>query len=248
MSQPSHDRPRIGFIGLGIMGHPMAGHLVSGGYALTAFDTSDTAAARLQAAHPGVVVADSVAAVGAAADIVITMLPDGQRVQEVALAAGGLVESMAPGSLLLDTSSAQPWLTVATAQGLAARGIGMVDAPVSGAQWGAEQAGQPRLHGRWGAGRPRPGAPAPRPARAGRLPLRAPRRGSHHEVHQQHHHTCLAVLAGRISARSDCCRRAGCGSGHQTHSRPCLADATALDVLPPAMREDAERNLHVDLA
>ena len=140
MSQPSHDRPRIGFIGLGIMGHPMAGHLVGAGYALTAFDTNAAATARLEEAHPGVVVADSVAAVGAAADIVITMLPDGQRVQEVALAAGGLVESMAPGSLLLDTSSAQPWLTVATAQGLAARGIGMVDAPVSGAQWGAEQA------------------------------------------------------------------------------------------------------------
>ena len=70
----------------------------------------------------------------------LTMLPDGEVVQQVALGPSGLAETMKPGSLLLDTSSAQPWLTLATAAALAERGIGMIDAPVSGAQWGAEQA------------------------------------------------------------------------------------------------------------
>jgi 3-hydroxyisobutyrate dehydrogenase-like beta-hydroxyacid dehydrogenase len=90
--------------------------------------------------HPDVVAAASPADVGAAADIVITMLPDGQCVQDVALGPSGLADGMQPGSLLLDTSSAQPWLTLQTAEKLAQRGVGMIDAPVSGAQWGAEQA------------------------------------------------------------------------------------------------------------
>ena len=135
-----HDRPRIGFIGLGIMGHPMAGHLAKAGYAMSAFDTDPAAIGRLRDIHPGIDAVESAAAVGAASDIVLTMLPDGEVVQQVALGPGGLMETMASGSLLLDTSSAQPWLTLATAAALAERGIGMIDAPVSGAQWGAEQA------------------------------------------------------------------------------------------------------------
>ena len=148
MSQPADDRPsigpgsgrRIGFIGLGIMGHPMAGHLAAAGHPLTVFDVSAAAAQRLLEVHPSVVVVDSPAAVGAASEIVITMLPDGHCVQDVAVGPNGLVETLAPGSVLLDTSSAQPWLTLATAEQLATKGIAMIDAPVSGAQWGAEQA------------------------------------------------------------------------------------------------------------
>lgn len=134
------ERPRLGFIGLGIMGHPMAGHLAKAGLAMTVYDTNPAAIDHLRDVHPGVVAVDSPAGVGGASDVVITMLPDGECVQQVALAPGGLVEAMAHGSLLLDTSSAQPWLTLATAAALAERGVGMVDAPVSGAQWGAEQA------------------------------------------------------------------------------------------------------------
>jgi 3-hydroxyisobutyrate dehydrogenase-like beta-hydroxyacid dehydrogenase len=107
---------------------------------MCAFDTDAAAIQRLRDIHPDVEVAESPASVGAAADIVLTMLPDGECVQQVALGPGGLVETMASGSLLLDTSSAQPWLTLATAAALGERGIGMIDAPVSGAQWGAEQA------------------------------------------------------------------------------------------------------------
>ena len=136
----SSDRPRLGFVGLGVMGYPMAGHLAKAGYEMTVFDASPAAIDRLREVHPSVTVAATPAAVGAAADIVVTMLPDGQVVQQVALGPGGLIETMRSGSLLLDTSSAQPWLTLATAAALAERGIGMIDAPVSGAQWGAEQA------------------------------------------------------------------------------------------------------------
>lgn len=134
------ERPRLGFIGLGIMGHPMAGHLAEAGYSMTVFDTNAAAIDHLRDAHPGVVAVGSPAEVGAVSDIVLTMLPDGECVQQVAIGPKGLVETMAGGSLVLDTSSAQPWLTLHTAAALAERGIDMIDAPVSGAQWGAEQA------------------------------------------------------------------------------------------------------------
>src|ERR1700675_2134342 len=94
------DRPRIGFIGLGIMGHPMAGHLAKAGFTMCAFDVDPAAVERLRDIHPGIDAADSAAAVGAASDIVLTMLPDGEVVQQVALGPQGLMETMASGSLL----------------------------------------------------------------------------------------------------------------------------------------------------
>jgi 3-hydroxyisobutyrate dehydrogenase-like beta-hydroxyacid dehydrogenase len=136
----AHDPPRIGFIGLGIMGAPMAGHVAAAGYPLCIHDLDPTRARLVHEQHPQVIIAADPAAVGTAADIVITMLPDGEQVQQVALGPSGLRETLAPGGLLLDTSSAQPWLTLATARALADRGVATVDAPVSGAQWGAEQA------------------------------------------------------------------------------------------------------------
>jgi 3-hydroxyisobutyrate dehydrogenase len=131
---------RVGFIGLGVMGYPMAGHLAAAGLELTCFDTDPAMRDRMREAWPKAGVTDDVAAVGAGCDVVITMLPDGERVRQVALDTGGLIDSMAAGSILLDCSSAQPWLTLATARELAAHGVRMVDAPVSGAQWGAEAA------------------------------------------------------------------------------------------------------------
>jgi 3-hydroxyisobutyrate dehydrogenase-like beta-hydroxyacid dehydrogenase len=140
VSQPADTRTRVGFIGLGIMGNPMSGHLARAGFPLTVYDADPSASERLAHEHPAVAVAADPAGVGAASDVVITMLPDGEQVQAVALGPGGLIETMAAGSLLLDTSSAQPWLTLATAAALAERGVDMVDAPVSGAQWGAQAA------------------------------------------------------------------------------------------------------------
>src|SRR5262245_9627350 len=131
---------RIGFIGLGIMGTPMAGHIAAAGHPLTVYDIDREPAERLAMAHPDVAVGADPATVGRDADVVITMLPDGEQVQRVALGANGLAVTMAAGSLLIDCSSSQPWLTRETAAALAEHGIGMIDAPVSGAQWGAEAA------------------------------------------------------------------------------------------------------------
>lgn len=130
-------KPDLGFIGLGIMGEPMAGHLARAGYRVSVYDINRAAADRVAAAHAGAQAKDSPAAVAAASEIVVTMLPSGEYVREAALGANGLVHGFRAGCILLDTSSCEPWLTVATARGLAEKGIHMVDAPVSGAQIGA---------------------------------------------------------------------------------------------------------------
>jgi 3-hydroxyisobutyrate dehydrogenase len=134
------ERPRVGFVGLGVMGTPMAGHLVRAGYEVTVFDVDRGAASRFAETWPATRVASSPADLATTSDVVITMLPDGNVVQEVATGPDGLRDGLATGSLLVDTSSSQPWLTTETAAALAERGAAMIDAPVSGAQWGAEAA------------------------------------------------------------------------------------------------------------
>lgn len=129
----------IGFIGLGVMGQPMAGHLVRAGHRLCVFDI-DANKTQTVAAQLGAVAAADVASVARHSEVLITMLPNGQVVQEVLTGAGGCLPHLRAGSLVLDTSSAEPWLTRTTAVDLAARGVAMVDAPVSGAQWGAQAA------------------------------------------------------------------------------------------------------------
>ena len=132
---------RLGFIGLGIMGTPMAGHLAAAGYPLSVHDIDPGAADRFAKTHPAAAVADDAASVGQHVDVVITMLPDGEQVQQVALDAGRAHRvdgrRFAAARLLVGP-------TVADAgrrpRALAANGIAMVDAPVSGAQWGAEAA------------------------------------------------------------------------------------------------------------
>ncbi|MBN2059181.1 MAG: NAD(P)-dependent oxidoreductase [Deltaproteobacteria bacterium] len=133
-------RPRVGFIGIGVMGAPMAGHLAGAGYALTVNDIMRTCAESFASGQQGVVIAETPAEVASVSDIVVTMLPSGKYVQEVALGSKGLMKGFRPGSLLLDTSSSEPWLTVETAGALADMGVDMVDAPVSGAREGAEAA------------------------------------------------------------------------------------------------------------
>lgn len=131
---------RLGFIGLGVMGTPMAGHLAKAGYRLTVHDLNPDAAKRVAQPYNNVAVAHSPKEVGAASDIVITMLPSGNEVRAVALGEDGLRHGLRPGSLLLDTSSAEPWHTMEVATHLADAGIAMVDAPVSGAEPGAKAA------------------------------------------------------------------------------------------------------------
>jgi 3-hydroxyisobutyrate dehydrogenase len=132
--------PTVAFIGLGVMGSPMAGHLVHAGYRVTVFDAASAVVSDFTGAHSDARAVASPALAATDADIVITMVPDGRVVQSIALDADGLLETMRPGSLLLDTSSSQPALTLETAAALAGRGVAMVDAPVSGAQWGAQAA------------------------------------------------------------------------------------------------------------
>lgn len=132
------DAMRIGFVGLGTMGREMARNLVEAGYAVTAHDIDPAAVQALATigARPALSVAD----VGANADVVVTMLPDTPHVEEVALGAGGLVETMRPGTVLVDMSTISPVATRTMAERLAASGISMLDAPVSGGPIGAKNA------------------------------------------------------------------------------------------------------------
>jgi 3-hydroxyisobutyrate dehydrogenase len=127
----------LGFIGLGVMGLPMARHLAAAGYPLTAYDTDPKALDRLDRSSTGVVMASSPKEVAAASDIVVTMLPSGREVESVVFGPQGLAEAFRPGSLLLDTSSSDPSGTKTTAKRLKDIGVDMVDAPVSGAEIGA---------------------------------------------------------------------------------------------------------------
>lgn len=128
---------RIGFIGTGIMGAPMAGHLAKAGHHVVAWNRS---AEKLAALAPlGVEAAQSPVEAARDVDALISMLADGPATQAVLLE-GGVIAAMPQGSLLIDQASTP----VATAKTLAAeaagRGISFVDAPVSGGQRGAEQA------------------------------------------------------------------------------------------------------------
>jgi len=129
----------IGFIGLGVMGAPMATHLARAGHRLTLLD-ADVGVANDLASALGATAAATPAELASLSELIITMLPNGEVVRQVALGEHGLVHGLQPGTLLLDTSSAEPWLTRQTAAALAAHGATMVDAPVSGAAWGAQAA------------------------------------------------------------------------------------------------------------
>jgi 3-hydroxyisobutyrate dehydrogenase-like beta-hydroxyacid dehydrogenase len=131
---------RIGFIGLGVMGTPMSGHLAKAGHALTVLDVDRGKAERVAAAHAGVRIAGTPREVAQSSDVVVTMLPSGEYVRDVALGKAGLVEGFKGGELVIDTSSCEPWLTVETAQGLARKGVEMVDSATSGAEMGAKAA------------------------------------------------------------------------------------------------------------
>ena len=123
---------RVGFVGLGKMGFPMAGHLARAGFDLLVADAAPGVADRFVAAHGGAV-AESLTAMGRAADAVVTMLPTGAIVRQVLLGPGDCVAAgMAAGSLLIDMSTSNPMETRSLGEELAARGIAMVDAPVAG--------------------------------------------------------------------------------------------------------------------
>lgn len=128
---------RVGFIGLGIMGKPMAHHLLKAGYSLSVLEKNEAAAELVKAGATSFATNKEVAE---NADIVITMLPDSPQVEEVVLGKSGVSEGLKAGALFIDMSSIAPATSKKIYQQLQEKGIEALDAPVSGGQVGAEAA------------------------------------------------------------------------------------------------------------
>jgi len=126
---------RIGFIGLGIMGKPMAMNLLAAGYPLTVHSRSPGPVDEVVTA--GATRASGAAEVAAASDVTITMLPDTSDVEVVLTGEGGVLDAVSAGALVIDMSSIDPAPTRAMAEAFAKRDAAMIDAPVSGGERGA---------------------------------------------------------------------------------------------------------------
>ena len=129
---------RIGFIGLGNMGLPMAQNLLRAGHAVAGFDLNAETSERLTTS--GGTRANSAAEACRDAEIVITMLPAGEHVRDVYLGDAGVLAAAAPATLLIDSSTIDVETSRAVAQAAEGRGLPMVDAPVSGGVAGAQAA------------------------------------------------------------------------------------------------------------
>jgi 2-hydroxy-3-oxopropionate reductase len=129
------DGRRVGFIGLGIMGRPMALNLLKAGYALTVYNRTEASAEPLVAA--GATLANSPRSVAEGCDVVITMVTDSEVVSDLVLGKNGVVEGAHRGMVLVDMSTISPRATKEIASQLAERGASMLDAPVSGGDKGA---------------------------------------------------------------------------------------------------------------
>jgi 2-hydroxy-3-oxopropionate reductase len=128
---------RIGFIGLGLMGNPMARNLLNAGYPLTVHNRSLPTVEALVV--DGAIAADSPQQVAAQSDIVITCLPDSPDVEAVVLGELGILAGAKPGLLYIDMSTIAPATSRKLHAALAAHGIAALDAPVSGGDIGAQQ-------------------------------------------------------------------------------------------------------------
>jgi 2-hydroxy-3-oxopropionate reductase len=126
---------RIGFIGLGIMGRPMAKNLVRAGFDLAVYNRSQSPRAELAAA--GARLASSPAEAARDAEVVITMVTDSADVEEVCLGPSGVIEGTKHSAIVVDMSTISPEVTRRIGRSLADRGAGMLDAPVSGGEEGA---------------------------------------------------------------------------------------------------------------
>lgn len=125
----------IGFIGLGIMGRPMAHNLLKAGYALIVFDRHPETTAELVASSASS--SKDMKEIAAKSDILITMLPDSYQVEEVLTNQEGVLAGTHQGLIVIDMSTISPVVTQRIAHQLAQRGVAMLDAPVSGGDKGA---------------------------------------------------------------------------------------------------------------
>jgi 2-hydroxy-3-oxopropionate reductase len=123
---------QIGFIGLGIMGKPMARNLLAAGHQLVVSDHNKAAADEL--IELGASLGTTPAEIAGRVELLITMLPNSPQVRGVALGEGGLIEGARPGLIYVDMSSIAPLATREVAAALAERGVSMLDAPVSGGE------------------------------------------------------------------------------------------------------------------
>ncbi len=128
----------IGWIGTGVMGAPMAGHLLEAGHQLHVFNRTRARAEGLL--EKGARWCESPAEVGSAAEVVCLMLGYPDDVRETVLGDGGLLEAMRAGSLLIDMTTSEPTLAVEIADAAAERDVAALDAPVSGGDVGARNA------------------------------------------------------------------------------------------------------------
>jgi 2-hydroxy-3-oxopropionate reductase len=128
----------IGFIGLGIMGRPMAEHLMKAGYSLFVFDKNLFPVRELVSL--GAQEAFSPQEVATVSDVIITMLPDSPDVESVALASNGIIAGAKAGTIHIDMSSIAPASAIKVAKALSEKGMRCLDAPVSGGQVGAQNA------------------------------------------------------------------------------------------------------------
>jgi 2-hydroxy-3-oxopropionate reductase len=122
----------IGFIGLGIMGKPMARNLLKAGYALVVYDVAPSPVAELTGA--GAEAGRSSADTASRTEMVITMLPDGPDVEKAVLGPGGVLEGARPGALVVDMSSISPTVSQKVAAACTEKGVEFLDAPVSGGE------------------------------------------------------------------------------------------------------------------
>ena len=129
---------RVGWIGLGVMGRPMAGHLLAAGHEVAVWARNPAASAPL--ADQGFVVSSSPAELAARSDVVVTIVTSSADVEGLAFGPAGLAAGLPPGGVHVDMSTIAPAMARSLAARYADRGLGWVDAPVSGGETGARAA------------------------------------------------------------------------------------------------------------
>lgn len=129
---------KIGFVGLGIMGMPMSGHLLDAGYEVSVYDINREAVGA--AAERGAVACGSPAEVASLSDVIITMVPDSHNVEEVIGGENGIIDGVQQGSIVIDMSTIDPATGQRMAELLREQGADMLDAPVTGGAIGAQNA------------------------------------------------------------------------------------------------------------
>jgi 3-hydroxyisobutyrate dehydrogenase len=132
------DKPSVGFIGLGIMGLPMAGHILKAGYPLTVYNRTRSKTRSLEA--DGAAVAASPREVAENSQMIVTIVSDSPDVQEVVAGPEGVLDGIRPGSVVIDMSTISPQVERDLDRQLREQGCALVDAPVSGGDVGARNA------------------------------------------------------------------------------------------------------------